>query len=184
MTKVFSILLKMIGTPFFLGILLSGSLAWLVSFYYSSYRDPEIVDRYPLLAEIERLHNQTIDFRLRQRGPRQGSEDVAILTIDEDAIQKYGRWPWPRTLIAKVINGVMDGGARSISFDIIFSEKQETILNSLDSIQKDLYKTLPQSRQTIDQVIESQKKLQDHDTHLTSAIESHTESLIMGAVYD
>ncbi len=184
MTKIFSLTLKFLSTPFFVGCLLSCVLAGLVQFYYISYRDPAVVEQYPLLSEVERLHNQTIDFRLRQRGPRKGSDDVAILTIDEKAIQKYGRWPWPRTLIANVIDGIMKHGARSIAFDIIFSEKQETMLNSLDSIQGKLKKNLPKDAGALDKVFAEEKIKLDHDRHLTAAIERHSAKMILGAVYD
>jgi hypothetical protein len=184
MTKVSEFLQKYLLTPFFVGFLLSLAIWRLVNFYYQSHQDPAKVEAYPLLAEVERLHNQTIDFRLRQRGPRPGTDDVAILTIDERAIQKYGRWPWPRTLMARVIDDIMSHGARSISFDIVFSEKQESVLNSLDQLQTRMNQMLPGQAQAIDQVIAKEKEIQDHDKHLTEVIEKHSDRLIMGAVYN
>lgn len=184
MTKVFSVILKFFSSPFFVGCLLSLFIAGLVKFYYISYRDPVVVDKYPLLSEVERLHNQTIDFRLRQRGPRKGSDDVAILTIDERAIQKYGRWPWPRTYMAEVIDGVMKGGARSIAFDIVFSEKQESHLKALSRLEEQLIKKLPAQKNIVETAFNEQKSQEDHDQKLTQTIEKHADKLIMGAVYD
>lgn len=184
MTKVFNKLLGVLTSPYFVGIVLSAILAYLTNFYYISYRDPEIVDQLPILAEFERLHNQSIDMRLRHRGPRKGSDDVAILTIDENAIQKYGRWPWPRSYIAKVIDDVMANGARSIAFDIIFSEKQEEVLNSLDNLNKKMQSQFPSQAGSIEQFIADEKVLQDHDSILTEVIKKHADKLIMGSVYD
>lgn len=171
-----------LGSAYFAGALISITLAYLTHFYFITYRDQQLADRYPLVSEVERLHNQTVDFRMRQRGPRPGSEDVAILTIDEKAIQKYGRWPWPRTLISQVIDKLMNQGVRSISFDIIFSEKQDEVLNSLDHIQNELIATNPNPE--IQKLIKKEKERRNYDQHLSSTIERHSEKLILGAIYD
>ncbi len=184
MTKVLARIKRWISTPFTLGLTLSLLLFALSDFYYRYHQDPEVVDQYPLLAEVERLHNQSVDFRLRQRGPRKGSPDVAILTIDESAIQKYGRWPWPRNLIAQVIDDIISNGARSVSFDIIFSEKQEDVLNSLNKIGKNLKQTFPDKKESIEKLITSEKLSHNHDKKLTEVIEKHSDNLILGAIYD
>ena len=31
------------------------------------------------------------------------SKDITIITIDEEAIEKYGQWPWPRDTLANLI---------------------------------------------------------------------------------
>ncbi len=184
MTKVVSGLKKLFSSSFIVGCLLSVTLFAATRFYYHSHQDPEIVERHRWVEEVERLHNQTVDIRLRRRGPRAGSNDVAILTIDEQAIQKYGRWPWPRTLVAEVIERVMKGGARTVSFDIIFSEKQESILRSLDQVEENLNRSLPAQQNQIKKILRQAKANQDHDRKLTEVIEAHSENLIMGAVYD
>jgi adenylate cyclase len=183
-TKVLSQLSKWIQNPFSVGLVLTLVLFALVDFYYRFHQDAEMSEKYPLMAEVERLHNQTVDFRLRRRGPRPGSEDVAILTIDEKAIQKYGRWPWPRHQIAQVIDDIIEAGAKSISFDIIFSEKQEDVLLSLERVGKNLSEKLPQYKDKIQSLIGEEKQQNDHDKTLTEVIEKHNEHLVMGAIYD
>lgn len=135
------------------------------------------------MSEINRLHNLTIDFRLRQRGPRKGSDDVAILTIDEKAIEKYGRWPWPREIVAKVIDEVIEGGAKLVAFDIIFSEPQNSQLKSLDKLNKKLTDRFPNEQNRIKQIISDEKKAQDHDGYLSKVIDKHSDNLILGAIY-
>ena len=135
------------------------------------------------MGEINRLHNLTIDFRLRQRGPKKGSDDVAILTIDEKAIEKYGRWPWPREIIAKVIDEILESGAKLIAFDIVFSEPQDAQLKSLDELGTKLKAQFPQQSSTIGQIIAHEKKEQDHDGILAKVIGKHSDKIIMGAVY-
>lgn len=184
MTKVLAPIKKWLSTPFTLGLMLSLLLFAISDFYYRHHQDPEMVDQYPLIAEVERLHNQSVDFRLRQRGPRKGSPDVAILTIDEAAIQKYGRWPWPRNLIAQTIDDIMENGARSISFDIIFSEKQEDVIQSLERINNNLKQSFPDKKETIEKLFSSEIFANDHDHKLTKVVEKYADKLIMGATYD
>ena len=129
-------ILNWIFSPFFLGSAIAALISYYSLLYYESVNDPKSLDNHPILEEILNLHNLTLDFRMRRRGFRSGSPDIAVLTIDEKAIQKYGRWPWPRSLMSELIEGVMQGGAKSISFDIIFSEKQDALLKSLDKVRQ------------------------------------------------
>lgn len=49
---------------------------------------------------------------------------VFVVTIDEKAIKDFGQWPWPRNIIADLINKLNnDYEVRAIGMDIIFAEK-------------------------------------------------------------
>src|SRR6056300_260034 len=50
------------------------------------------------------------------------SQDVAIVTIDESAIEKYGQWPWKRDVLADIIWKLREAGAGIIVMPIIMSE--------------------------------------------------------------
>jgi adenylate cyclase len=50
------------------------------------------------------------------------SQDVAVVTIDEAAIEKYGQWPWKRDVLADIIWKLRDAGAGIIVMPIIMSE--------------------------------------------------------------
>ena len=51
------------------------------------------------------------------------SEDVIIVEIDEKGIEKYGQWPWKRTVLADVIWRLREAGAGIIVLPILFSEE-------------------------------------------------------------
>ena len=53
---------------------------------------------------------------------RQASEDVIIIAIDDESLRQVGRWPWPRSNYAELINKLELESPRSIGLDIIFSE--------------------------------------------------------------
>jgi len=50
---------------------------------------------------------------------------IVIVDIDDASIDKIGRWPWSRSVIADMIRKISDADARMIGVDIFFSEKQE-----------------------------------------------------------
>ena len=50
------------------------------------------------------------------------SNDIAILTIDEKALEKHGQWPWKRDVLANVIWELRQAGAGVIVLPILFSE--------------------------------------------------------------
>ena len=47
---------------------------------------------------------------------------VRIVDIDEDSLTKLGQWPWPRTLLAELIEKLGAQGAAAIGFDMVFPE--------------------------------------------------------------
>lgn len=47
---------------------------------------------------------------------------VRIVDIDEDSLKKLGQWPWPRTLLADLVDKLGQQGAAAIAFDMVFPE--------------------------------------------------------------
>ena len=55
------------------------------------------------------------------------SQDIAIVEIDERAIEEYGQWPWKRTVIADLIWKLRDAGAGVIILPVLFSEEDRLL---------------------------------------------------------
>lgn len=77
----------------------------------------------PSLFELIEL--KTIDARFRSRPQIAPGKDVVIAVIDEKSLDELGRWPWSRTVIAKLIDELTAYGVKVIAFDIVFSEPSE-----------------------------------------------------------
>lgn len=75
---------------------------------------------------------RAMDFRLLQRGVQPATPEVVILAIDDPSIAALGRWPWPRALIARLIDRLVAADAAVIGFDIIQSEA--TASQSLEGV--------------------------------------------------
>jgi eukaryotic-like serine/threonine-protein kinase len=52
------------------------------------------------------------------------SNNIVILNIDDASIDRIGRWPWSRSIIADMINKLSSAGASQIGLDIFFTERQ------------------------------------------------------------
>ena len=79
---------------------------------FIGFKDPQV-------KEILRLKG--FDFLL-QSEQKEISQNIAIVSIDEKSIEKYGQWPWKRDILADVIIKLRDQGAGVIVLPILFSE--------------------------------------------------------------
>jgi adenylate cyclase len=60
---------------------------------------------------------------LQETFPRdEGEHPVAIVDIDDESLKALGQWPWPRTLIAELVDRLTALGAAVIGFDVYFPE--------------------------------------------------------------
>jgi adenylate cyclase len=73
------------------------------------------------------LELKSYDFKVRSRGERPISGQVAIVAVDEKSLKEKGRWPWPRTYMADLVNKISGAGAAVIGFDILFPEPDSYI---------------------------------------------------------
>ncbi len=58
----------------------------------------------------------------RLRGELQAPDDVVILAIDDRSLQRIGRWPWPRTVMADALDKISAGRPRAVGLDIVYAE--------------------------------------------------------------
>lgn len=65
---------------------------------------------------------KTLDLRIASRGTLPTGSETVIAVIDEKSLTELGRWPWPRTTIAKLVDKLKASGAKAVGFDIVFSE--------------------------------------------------------------
>jgi len=79
---------------------------------YIGLKDPQI-------KEVLRLKSFDL---LLQSEPKEVSQDIGIITIDEKAIEEYGQYPWPRHVLADIILKARLDGAQVIVLPILFSE--------------------------------------------------------------
>ena len=76
--------------------------------------------------------------------PRQRSSDPAVIVaIDEASLKAHGQWPWPRTVMARLMDRITASHPAAVGIDIIFAEADrfspeniQDVLPNLDPILK------------------------------------------------
>lgn len=61
--------------------------------------------------------------------PREFKPDetpARIVDIDEESLKRFGQWPWPRPLLATLVERLTQAGAALIVFDVVFAEPDRT----------------------------------------------------------
>lgn len=72
------------------------------------------------------LDNRLTDALFRWRGPAKTTESVVIIDIDEKSLKKIGQWPWPRNILAQLVQKLNAESPKAIGFDIVFAEEDRT----------------------------------------------------------
>jgi len=73
----------------------------------------------PLLAVREAQFDQYQRLMPRQRD----SEPVVVVGIDSQSLLKHGQWPWPRDLMARLVDRIQAGQPLALGIDIVFAER-------------------------------------------------------------
>jgi adenylate cyclase len=80
----------------------------------------------PILEFVERLELDSLDTRFRYR-PRLATKPdppIVIVDIDQHSQEVLGRWPFPRTNFARMLDALHEDGAKVAGFDITFSKPE------------------------------------------------------------
>ena len=73
------------------------------------------------------LDQRVYDVLFRSAHRFQTSRRVVIVDVDERSLARFGRWPWPRTLLAQLLEKIGALGAASVGIDMIFAEPDENL---------------------------------------------------------
>jgi len=68
------------------------------------------------------ISRQGFDVFLRASAKAPQSDAVVLLDIDEESLNRYGQWPWPRRLLGRMVDELWKDGAAVVVFDIVFPE--------------------------------------------------------------
>jgi adenylate cyclase len=88
------------------------------------------------------------------------NDPVIIIDIDDESLRRYGQWPWPRNLVAELVN--WSYYSLATGFDMVFAEPDRTGATQLKSTYRDNAKLL----NALESVV-------DHDEVFSAAIKQH-----------
>ena len=72
---------------------------------------------------VHALRNALFDGYQRLFPRERRSAPAVIVAIDEQALERHGQWPWPRTKIAQLIAGIAAAKPAAIGVDLLFPER-------------------------------------------------------------
>ncbi|MGH1375576.1 MAG: CHASE2 domain-containing protein [Alphaproteobacteria bacterium] len=74
---------------------------------------------HPVRVELQ----HTVFDQFNKLHPRKSSQQVVIVDIDEKSLEHIGQWPWPRNVMADLVQSLSEKGAKVIAFDGVFGEE-------------------------------------------------------------
>src|SRR5437867_5749422 len=121
-----------------------------------------------------------LNLRFRARGPLAPTPTVVLAVIDEKSLSDEGRWPWPRSKIAALVDTLSRDGARVIGFDIAFSEPDENSQVALiDQLARRVDALAIRDQRLADFITESRRHA-DNDRALAAAIKKSSAAVVLG----
>jgi adenylate cyclase len=76
---------------------------------------------------LELLDLRVLDLRQTIRGRIQPGNEVVIVGIDEKSLDEGGRWPWPRSKLAELVDRLTAANAAVIGFDAFFDKPDASV---------------------------------------------------------
>ncbi len=114
------------------------AIVLLAAFMFVRWWDP---------GPLELLRLKTFDL-YQQIKPREllPNSPVVIIDLDDESQQEIGQWPWPRNIVAQLVQNLFRMGVGVVGFDIVFAEPDrmngENVVASLVGLDVEMKKKL------------------------------------------
>jgi len=113
-------------------------------------------------AMLAQFRLNVFDEYIRLRPRQYAPTPVRIIDIDDDSLQRFGQWPWPRTLLAQLVDRLNEMGAAVIASDLLFIDPDRTTPSRIIEHTKDIAPDDP--------LVARFKAMPDHDQVFADAI--------------
>lgn len=86
-------------------------------------------------------------------------DSTVVIEIDDKSLKAFGQWPWPRVITAELINRIADANPSAVVLDIVFSEKDRSSPDTLQTFYRDFFdldirvEGVPEPLQNNDQIL-------------------------------
>lgn len=80
---------------------------------------------YKKLPIFEAMERYVYDSEMEiSQAEQEGASKIVLIDIDDKSLSKLGAWPWPRDVLAEMINRLTKSGTKLIGLNIPFIEKE------------------------------------------------------------
>ena len=119
-------------------------------------------------------------------GAGQPSDKVAVIAIDERSIENIGRWPWPRSIHAKMLEMLGKANPKAIGYSALFFEPQqdpglEAINQAIRFLGESSISAIPEEIAELDALVQRQLADEGENTPLLNIAELLDNSLMKNA---
>jgi adenylate cyclase len=129
------------------------------------------------IPALQWLERTDYDAHLRFYNPGSIAKDkISIVEISERSIQKLGQFPFSRDIYARLISRMEEAGAKSVAFDIVFSESERNA--GLQELVK-LREQAKSQNNSISPMIEESIQRIDNDSAFAAALENAKVPVVM-----
>jgi adenylate cyclase len=135
----------------------------------------------PLFDFVSRLELSTLDTRFQLRGRTPIDPRIIIVDIDQQSQEALGHWPFPRLYFAKMLDALRADGARVATFDITFSQPDQSFL-PLQDLSAELTKQRAKGATISPEVladVKSKEQQYNYDQQFADAIQ-HFGGVVLG----
>jgi adenylate cyclase len=125
-----------------------------------------------------RLELLAQDFFFSTRGFLTPGDEVAIATIDEKSIDKLGRWPWDRNVIADLVDALKEYKVKVYGFDVVFSSPERAASpETLQALEKQLLES-GLKKKAVEKIIGDVESNSDNDQKLYEALRRNKKAVL------
>jgi len=129
---------------------------------------------------LEIVELKTIDLRFRARGEISPGTKVVMAVVDEKSLDNEGKWVWPRSKFAKLIDRLSNAGVSVVAIDIGFHEPDDRrVVEAVTSVQKTVQK-LQLNNIALNQCLVELKSNSDNDNLLAESIQKSKSKIVLG----
>ena len=128
------------------------------------------------------LEYKFYDMRAKVRARAKAADNVVLIGIDDRSIREIGRWPWPRSYMAEMVDQLSEAKAKVIGLDVFFSDAElNPGLQQIRAMQQTFSDKLNQAKTANPKLqnpladefvatLDSSAKQLDNDAHLDDSI--------------
>ncbi len=123
---------------------------------------------------LQLLEFKSYDLRVKLR-EKKVTSPVVIVAVDDNSINKIGRWPWPRMLMADMVDLLVEGGASTIGLNVLYTEPDKNSgLAEIRTLKEEFqvlpnYETDPQLGAFYASMLKVERQL-DNDARLSASV--------------
>lgn len=96
-------------------------VSWLVPALSVGYCIAATVMVVLLPTFFDGINNRIYDFKLSMSSLPEPAPQIVHVDVDDAAINKYGLWPWDRSMSAKIVDRLGKFGAKAVAFDVLYT---------------------------------------------------------------